>query len=220
MNDPRTPDHSRSSFARTNSNTIRHRVKLLSELTPGIRSIAEVCGGDCSAQAEAYRRDLGIDRFLAVDIDPAIVAENRTKGLETLCADALDSDKMKVLAECGVVFFGPPLSEDCDGHRLLTFDAVRPGFADFTRLLLGEIGYSGLLVCIGPRTTDMGDIRKLHRSVQDLRPEYGLSLIHHSFSSVTGRGERTPLRCKYIELWFSIEHGDTWRIHASRDESE
>lgn len=220
MQTPRTPDHSRSSFARTNPRTIAQRVGLLRELAPGVRSIAEVCGGDCSAQAEAYRRELGVGRFLAVDIDPAVAEANRAIGLETLCANALDPRAMSVLTECEVVFFGPPLSEDCDGHRLLSFDEVRPGFADFARMLLGELSFSGLFICIGPRTTDMGDIRKLHRVVQEIRPDYGLSLIHHSYSTLTSRGERTEPRCKYIELWFSVQLGDQWKVHESRDEEK
>ena len=220
MQTPRTPDHSRSSFARTNPHTIAQRVSLLRDLAPGIRSIAEVCGGDCSAQAAAYRDELGVGRFLTVDIDPAVAVANRAIGLETLCADALDPVAMRPLTECEVVFFGAPLSEDCDGHRLLSFDEVRPGFADFAQMLLGELSFAGLFVCIGPRTTDMGDIRKLHRVVQETRPEYGLSLIHHSYSTLTGRGERTELRCKYIELWFSAQLGDQWQVQESRDEAD
>ncbi len=220
MQTPRTPDHSRSSFARTNPHTISQRISLLRELAPGIHSIAEVCGGDCSAQAVAYRRELGVGRFLAIDIDPAVASANRTIGLETLCADALDAGAMRSLTEFEVVFFGPPLSEDCDGHRLLSFDGVRPGFADFSQMLLGELSFSGVFICIGPRTTDMGDIRTLHRVVQDTRPEYGLSLIHHSYSTLTSRSERTEPRCKYIELWFSTHLGDQWKVRDSRDESE
>jgi hypothetical protein len=218
MNTPRTPDHSRSSFARTNTRTIGHRVTLLRSLLPGIRSVAEICGGDCSAQAEAYRCELGIERFLAVDIDPEIAAQNQQRGVPTLCADALDATAMGVLRECDVVFFGPPLSEACDGHRLLDFDEVRPGFSDFARMLLGVLSYDGLFVCIGPRTTDMGDIRKLHRVVKSERPDYGLTLIHHSFSNITSRGERTEPRCKYIELWFSAQLGDRWEVLENIEE--
>lgn len=217
MNTHRTPDHSRASFARTNERTIAQRVALLRELAPGVRSIAEVCGGDCSAQAAAYRQELGVERFVAVDVDPAIAAANAQRGLHTVCADALDPVAMRVLVGCDVVFFGPPLSEDCDGHRLLAFEEVRPGFAAFATMLLGELRYDGLLVCIGPRTTGMGDVQKLHAVVQAVRAEVGLALVHHSFSSVTGRGERTEPRRKYVELWFSAKLGDRWVVRESVD---
>ena len=217
MDIARTPDHSRSSFARTNTHTISQRVALLRKLAPEARSVAEVCGGDCSDQAGAYRRDLGIERFLAIDIDPAVATQNRQRGLPTLCGDALDAKAMAILTEFDVVFFGPPLSEECDGHRGLDFDEVRPGFADFARLLIGDLAYDGLFVCIGPRTTDMGDIRKLHGTMQAIRPDFGLALIHHSFSSLTSRGEKTEPRCKYIELWFSTKLGDRWQLHESLD---
>lgn len=58
-------------------------------------------------------------------------------------------------------------------------------------MLLGQLSYQGLLVCIGPRTTGMGDIQKLHVVVQAVRPEVGLALVRHSCSTITGRGELT-----------------------------
>lgn len=217
MTNPRTPDHRRRSFARTNARTIGQRVAILRELAPNVRSVAEVCGGDCLAQAEAYRAAFGIGRFLAVDLDPTIAAANRQRGLEVVCGDALDPFAMRTLPDCDVVFFGPPLSEDCDGHRLLGFDDVRPSFRDFTTMLLGSLAYQGLLVCIGPRSTTMGDVQKLHRHVQTLRSDVGLALIHHSISTLTGHGEHTEPRRKYVELWFSHRHGDLWTVRESTD---
>ena len=79
-----------------------------------------------------------------------------------------------------------PLSEDCDGHRLLSFTEVRPSYADFARLLLGELRYAGTLVCVCPNTTTMGDITHLHHAIRDTRPDINLRLIHHSFSTLTG----------------------------------
>lgn len=73
----------------------------------------------------------------------------------------------------------------------MTFAEVRPGFAQFATMLLGQLCYQGLLVCIGPRTTGMGDIQKLHAAVQAVRPEVGLVLARHSCSSIAGRGELT-----------------------------
>jgi hypothetical protein len=212
---PRVPDPARGSFARTNRRTIEQRVALMHELLPGVRSIAEVCAGDCSVQAELYRRELGVERYLAVDLDLAIVAANRSRGIATMHADALDAHAMRPLAEHDVVFFGPPLSEDCDGHRILGFDEVRPGYEPFARLLLGELRYQGLLVCIAPRSTDMGHVQKLHHAVRSLRPDYALSLIHHSWSEITGRGDTTEPRLKYVELWFSTRHADEWAVRES-----
>lgn len=217
MPTPRTPDHARLSFARTNRHTIMQRVRLLRELAPNVLSIAEVCGGDCAAQAAAYRTELGIGRFLAVDIDPKIVDANRQAGVSTVCADALDASAMRVLLDSDVVFFGPPLSEECDGHRLLAFSTVRPSFQAFAALLLSDLHFDGIFVCIAPRTTTMGDARKLHAAIQTVRPDYGLSVIHHSLSSLTGRGESTEPRRKYVELWFTRTLGDSWTIRESID---
>ncbi len=218
METPRTPDHSRRSFARTNPRTILQRAAILRERFPAVRSIAELCGGDCLAQAEAYRRDPGVTRYLAVDIDPAVAARNRDHGIDTILGDALDSAVLQRVTGHDLIFFGPPLSEDCDGHRLLAFDEVRPGFADFVRVLLGDLAYSGTVVLIGPRTTDMGAVRRLHAIVRTIRPDYGLMLIHRSHSRLTGRGEITAPRLKYVELWFSADGGDLWEIVESRDE--
>lgn len=212
---PRVPDHERGSFARTNRRTIEQRVALIRELWPQVRSIAEICAGDCSAQAELYRRDLGIERYLAVDIDVAVVAANRARGIETLHADALDASAMRKSIDYDVVFFGPPLSEDCDGHRILGFEEVRPGYDAFARVLLGELRYAGVLVCIAPRSTDMGHIRKLYHVVRDLRPDYALRVIHHSWSDLTGRGETTERRWKYVELWFAPGSSDEWAVRES-----
>ena len=87
-----------------------------------------------------------------------------------------------------VIFFGPPLSAGCDGHRALAFDAVQPGYAAFADLFLGQLGYTGTLVCIGPKTTHMGAIRRLYERIRARRDDFGLRLIHHSYATVTGAG--------------------------------
>lgn len=214
---PRRPDPTRSSFARTNPRTIEQRIALIRELAPSVRSIAEVCAGDCTLQAQRYRAELGIEHYLAVDLDAAVVSANRMSGIVTLHADALDARAMRPVAACDLVFFGPPLSEDCDGHRILRFDQVRPGYEPFLRMLLDELGYSGLVVCIAPRDTDMGQIRRLHHGVRAMNPDWNLALIHDSWSTLTGGGEHTEPRRKYVELWFSRHHPDNWNVRESLD---
>src|SRR6185369_14334980 len=73
----RTPDLGRRAFARTNSETVAQRVALLRELCPGAASIGELCCGDCSRQHAAYRDELGVGRYRALDIEPEIARENR-----------------------------------------------------------------------------------------------------------------------------------------------
>ena len=40
------------------------------------------------------------------------------------------------------------------------------GFAAFSDLLIGELHYDGTLVCIGPKTTHLGDVRRLHERIR------------------------------------------------------
>jgi hypothetical protein len=78
----RRPDLTRRAFARTNVQTIAQRVALLRELSPGVRSISEICCGDCSRQYQAYTRELGVAVFHGLDLEPAIVAANRAQGID------------------------------------------------------------------------------------------------------------------------------------------
>ncbi len=210
----RTPDPTRGTFARTNLQTIAQRVALLREFLPGVGSIAEICCGDCSRQAEAYQQELGVATYQGLDLLPEIVAANQSRGIACVCGDALDPATLRQFLAFEVIFFGPPLSVDCDGHHLLPFREVIPRYVDFIRLLLGELAYSGTLVCICPKTTTLGDCRWLHHQVKTVRSEFGLRLIHSSYASVTGAGELTELRLKYVELWFSDRLEDRWEIRG------
>jgi len=211
----RLPDLTRRSFARTNAQTITQRVTLLRELIPGVCSITEVCCGDCSRQHQAYTSDLGIHTFRGLDIEPTIVSVNRANGIECYQGDALDIRVMQRFVNDDVVFFGPPLSESCDGHRLVDFDGVVPSYADFARLLLGELRYKGLLVCICPNSTSIGDITRLYHQMHEYRPDVNLRLIHHSYSTRTGNDEFTEPRLKYIDIWFSDRLQDLWEVRKS-----
>lgn len=202
-------------FARTNAQTIDQRVAVLCELVPHVTSIAEICCGDCSRQHVAYTQQLGVQTYRGLDINPEIVDANRKAGIDCYCDDALDQDAVARFLTDDVIFFGPPLSVACDGHHLLPFDAVQPGYADFARLLLGEWRYSGLLVCICPKSTTMGDVAKLHHAIRAYRGDFNLRLIHHSYATVTGGNEITDRRLKYIELWFSDRHDDLWEVRES-----
>jgi hypothetical protein len=213
---PRLPDLTRRSFARTNAETIAQRVVLLDEFVPGVGSIAEICCGDCSRQHKVYTSKLGVRTFRGLDLEPAIVAALQAKGIECYQGNALDVNVVRRFICDGVIFFGPPLSETCDGHRLIEFDEVRPGYADFTRLLLGELHYDGLLVCICPNTTNLGDITQLFYEIRAIRSDLNLRLIHKSFSTLTGNDEVTELRLKYVELWFSTQLEDLWEMRESR----
>ena len=212
----RLPNLSRKSFARTNEQTIAQRVNLLLELAPHIRSVAEICCGDCQHQHHAYTQTLGIKTYRGLDLEPVIVEANRANGIECLLGDALDESIMRKFIQDDVIFFGPPLSDDCDGHRLVGFDAVVPSFSAFARLLLGTLHYEGLLVCICPNSIDMGNISRLYQDIQAYRPDIHLRLIHHSYSTITGSGEATEMRLKYIELWFSSALEDLWEVRESR----
>lgn len=197
-------------FARTNVQTIRQRAEILAELLPGVQSIAEICCGDCRAQAQVYRERLGVQDYRGLDISAAVVAFNRAQGLDCRQGDALSAEAMRPFLDCEVIFFGPPLSVECDGHRLLAFEQVRPAYGDFVCLLLGELGYPGTLVCIGPRATTLGDAQRLYGQVKAVQPGYGLRLIHESYATVTGLGEVHERRLKYVELWFSSVMEDAW----------
>jgi hypothetical protein len=210
-----TPDLDRRAFARTNAQTIGQRGALLRELVPGLQSVAELCCGDCSRQAEVYRHELGIERYRGLDLEPEIVAANRSHGIDCVHGDVLDPTVLRSFLSFEALFYGPPLSVDCDGHRLLSFREVTPSFSGFARLLLGELRYDGLLVCIAPRGTSLGDARFLYEQIRAVRPDYGLRLIHHSFSTVTGAGEIHPPRLKYVELWFSNRLEDRWEVRES-----
>jgi hypothetical protein len=212
----RLPNLTRRVFARTNVQTIAQRVMLLRELVPDARAVTEICCGDCSRQHQAYTGALGIRTFRGLDIEPTIVTANQATGIECYQGDALDANTLRHFIHDDVIFFGPPLSEDCDGHRLLNFGEVLPSYSDFTRLLLGELRYDGLLVCICPNFTNLGDITRLYQEIRTIRPDFNLPLIHHSYSTLTGNNEVTELRLKYIELWFSNRLEDLWEVRESR----
>jgi hypothetical protein len=210
-----TPDPRRAGFARTNRQTIGQRAALLCELLPETHSIVELCCGDCTAQWEIYCAALPGLTFCGLDVAPAIVAANRAAGVPCVCGDALDSAVLQSFLAYDVVFFGPPLSAGCDGHHTLAFDAVQPGFAVFADLFLGQLGYAGTLVCIGPKTTHMGDIRRLYDRIPAERGDVGLRLIHYSHATVTGAGLPHEPRLKYVELWFSSRLPDVWEVRRS-----
>lgn len=212
----RTPDFSRQSFARTNRQTIAQRATILRRLAPGLRSVAEICCGDCSRQKQVYTDELGISQIRGLDLEATIVAQNRARGIDCYQGDALSIDSLRRFAQDDVVFFGPPLSEACDGHRGLDFDEVQPAYRDFARLFLGELCYDGLLVCICPKTTDMGSITRLYQDIRAYRPDVNLPLIHYSYTTLTGNDEVTELRLKYVELWFSSQHEDLWEVLESK----
>ena len=149
--------------------------ELLRELIPGVRSIAEICCGDCSRQHRAYTSELGLQSFHGLDLEPAIIAANREKGIECRQGDALDAKVLRHFVDDDVIFFGPPLSETCDGHRLVEFDQVLPGYGDFARLLFGELHYTGLLVCICPNSTNPGNITQLYHEIRAVRQDVNLN---------------------------------------------
>lgn len=161
-----TPDLNRKAFARTNPQTIAQRMALLRELLPGVASIAELCCGDCTRQAAAYRCELAIERYRGLDLVPEIVAANQAQGIDCLCGDVLDPAVLYRFLDFEVIFYGPPLSVACDGHRLLAFREVVPGYDTVARLLLGELGYNGTLVCICPNNTTPGDARWLYDQIK------------------------------------------------------
>lgn len=210
------PDLSRRAFASTNLQTIAQRATILRERLPGVQSIAELCCGDCYRQWTTYKQQLNIQIFRGLDIEAAVVDRNRQRGIDCICGDVLNAQVLPLFLAFDVLFFGPPLSVDCDGHHALAFHEITPNYADVAQLLLAELRYDGTFVCICPKTTTMGEISWLWHQIQHNRPDVGLSLIHYSHSTETGNGEDTELRLKYIELWFSNRLGNTWEIHNSR----
>jgi hypothetical protein len=144
------------------------------------------------------------------------VALNRELGVECICGDALDEKTMQAFLDFEVIFFGPPLSVGCDGHQLLAFREIIPSYHEFSQVLLDRLQYDGTLVCICPKTTTMGDIAHLYRQIQDYRKDWGLRLVHHTYSTLTGDGEETEMRLKYVELWFSSWLEDRWEMQESR----
>jgi hypothetical protein len=210
-----TPDLARRAFARTNRQTISQRAAILQELLPDARSIADICCGDCTRQREIYLQTLNLESYRGLDICPEIVEANQAKGVDCVCGDALDKTILSQFREFDVIFFGPPLSVDCDGHTLLGFRQVVPSFDEFLRLLLGELSYDGTVVCICPRNTTMGDARWLYEQVRELRHNVGLRLIHYSITTLTGDGKTTEPRLKYVELWLSSWLSDLWEVRQS-----
>jgi hypothetical protein len=89
---------------------------------------------------------------------------------------------------------------------------VVPGYAAVARLLLGELGYQGTLVCICPNSTTPGDARWLYDQIKAVRPDFGLRLFHSSYTTITGSGLETEPRLKYVELWFSNRLEDAWEM--------
>ena len=103
--DCQTSDLHRHSFACTNPQTITQRVALLKEIQPRVKSIAELCCGDRLGQPQAYHRHLAISAHRGLDIQPDIVAANRARGIDYLCGDALDPERLRRFLAFGVVFF-------------------------------------------------------------------------------------------------------------------
>ena len=202
-------------FARTNRQTIAQRAAILQEFGYVAPAIAEICCGDCRRQQAIYRQTLQTTRYCGLDLSPDIVAFNKANGVDCRLGDALDPAAMRDFLSFDVLFFGPPLSAACDGHTGLPFREVVPGFDPFARLLLQELGYPGLLVCILPNSANMGDIRWLYTQAQSYRPEVGLRLIHYSYASLTGADEPTERRLKYIELWLRAGWPNAWEVRES-----
>jgi hypothetical protein len=221
MSNPyRIPDPDNPNFARTNIQTIHQRAAILRELLPDTKSIAEICCGDCSEQDRIYREVLGIGKYVGLEIQPEIVELNRSRGVSCICGDALDKGVLQTLLGFDVIFYGPPLSVHCDGHHLLGFREIVPSYRDFVSLLLGELNYTGTLVCICPKDTTMGHVRILYEQAKRLRGDFGLRFINYSYSTVTGSGETTELRLKYVELWFSSLLEDSWEVRESKPNNE
>ncbi|MFT3890801.1 MAG: hypothetical protein QM730_04135 [Anaerolineales bacterium] len=188
----------------------------MKELLPPVKTIAEICCGDCTRQFDLYSKHLDVRAYRGLDIEPSIVIENQKREIECYCGDALDKTILQKFTNDDVIFFGPPLSTACDGHQILQFDDVQPSYRDFANLLLGELNYTGILVCICPNTTTMGNIAKLHHQMKDHREKCNLPVIHYSYSTITGNDEPTELRLKYVELWFSEKHDDVWEVRESK----
>lgn len=131
----RLPIETAPAFARTNVQTIAQRVTLLRELLPDVRAIGELCCGDCARQWAAYRQAFSGVSYRDLDIAPNIVAANQAQGIACTCGDVLDPAILRLFLGCDVLFFGPPLSQTCDGHSLLAFHEVVPTYTDSASLL-------------------------------------------------------------------------------------
>lgn len=210
------PNTVRGTFARTNVQTIGQRVTLLRELLPQVHAIGELCCGDCSQQWAAYRQAFPGVAYRGLDLDPSIVVANQARGIACDCGDVLDPAALHPFLACDVLFFGPPLSQSCDGHNLLAFREVVPAYADFARLLWGDLSYQGTLICIGPNTITMGDARWLYAHTRAVQPGANLRLLHYSYATRTGHDEITPLRLKYVDMWFSTVLPDAWEVRELR----
>jgi hypothetical protein len=216
--DHRVPDFSRQHFARTNSQTITQRATILHELLPATHTIGELCCGDCVAQFEMYRAAFGDITFRGLDISPEIVALNQSRNISCVQGDVMDAKVLRPILKYDVLFFGPPLSVECDGHRLLAFREVVPSFADFARMLWHDLNYHGTCIFICPNSTTPGDARRLYEQSKSWRTDVGLRLLHYSHATQTGNGEKHELRLKYIELWFSYVLPDSWETRNSYPE--
>ncbi len=150
-------DHSRKTFAKTNIDTVLQRVEIIKTLLPDVKTIGEICCGDCTRQFEIYKENFALSSYRGLDIDPFIVKFNLKKGIECLCGSAVDAGIMKNFINYDIIFYGPPLSENCDGHAILDFKAVEPSFLNFMKLIYQDLKYQGMIVCICPRTADMAD---------------------------------------------------------------
>lgn len=210
-----TPNHDRKSFARTNVQTVSQRAAIIGEILPNTRSIAEVCCGDCFNQWKIYHSVFKLSSFVGLDIDSEVIAANRASGINCLIGDALDREVVRSLLSSDIIFFGPPLSANCDGHTLFRFQDVVPGYVEFTDLVFAELDYQGTIVCIGSKQTSMSDAQWLYNRVKINRPDVGLRLLHYSYSTITGAGKATPSRLKYVELWLSSKLEDSWEIRES-----
>lgn len=205
-------NHDRQSFAKTNTDSILQRVQIMQKLIPNVESIGEICCGDCLKQFHIYRNNLKIKTYRGLDIDPIIVKLNKERGISCVQGDALNAELLKSFLLSDILFFGPPLSMQCDGHAILNFDQVNPSFFDFLKLIYSELNYNGIVNCICPRDTTMGDISKLNTDIKKLVPSLSLPLINYSHSNKTGNDEEHELRLKYVELWFSKNHEDAWEV--------
>jgi hypothetical protein len=214
----RVPDFSRHQFARTNLQTISQRAVILREQLPTVRALGELCCGDCVAQFDKYRSVFGEIEFCGLDVSPEIVALNQSRNVPCVQGDVMDINRLRSFLKCNVLFFGPPLSVECDGHRLLAFWEVVPAFSDFAQVLWKNLNYHGTCVFICPNTTTPGDARRLYDQIKSWRVDVGLRLLHYSYATRTGNGEVHELRLKYVELWFSSVLPDLWETRNSYPE--
>jgi hypothetical protein len=215
-NSYQVPDLKKGTFARTNIQTLHQRVSILKKIYPSVDSIGEICCGDCQRQWEVYDSLLGISSYKTLDFLPEIVKNNQALEIDCICGDALNKLTMQLFSDLQVIFFGPPLSVDCDAHRLLTFSEVVPSYSDFMRLMVSEIGYKGTIVCICPKMTTVGEIQWLYDQIKSFSSKWGLRVIHYSQSTATGQDVLTESRLKYVELWFSSCLEDNWEVIESK----